>query len=327
MSINRKIGSLKTFPIGLGCMNMSAGYGPADDEASNKMLNKALDEGFSFLDTATLYGHGHSETLIGKSVSARRQEMVLASKCGLDKNGIDGRPATIKRQCEDSLKKLKTDYIDLYYLHRMDPKVPIEDSVGALGQLVEQGKIREIGLSEVSTETLKAGHKEFPIAALQSEYSLWSRTPERGILDFCREAAITVVPFCPLGRGFLTGHATDVSNLADDDLRCTIARPRFEAENFATNNKLLAPFGEIAGRAGCSMAQLALAWLLHQQDGSMIPIPGTRSVDHMLENAAAASVQLDDKTIAELDDLINESTVKGQRYVEARMLEADSEKD
>lgn len=327
MSIYRSIGSLETFPVGLGCMNVSAGYGDADDRESGRMLNRALDEGYSFLDSATLYGHGHSESLIGDSVSQRRNEMVLASKCGLDKAGIDGRPETIQRQCEDSLKRLRTDYIDLYYLHRVDPAVPIAESVGALGELVKQGKVREVGLSEVSTDTLKAGHAEFPLAALQSEYSLWSRTPERGILDFCADAGITVVPFCPLGRGFLTGHASDITALDDNDLRCTIARPRFEEENFAANRKLLTPYKIIADRVGCSMAQLALAWLLHQQDNTMIPIPGTRNTGHMLENAAAAEVKLDTATVAELDALINESTVQGKRYTDERMLEADSEKD
>lgn len=323
----RKIGSLTVSSIGLGCMNMSSGYGPADDDESAKLLNSALDNGYTFLDTAVIYGSGHNESLIGNSLSARRSEFTLASKCGLSDNGIDGRPEQLTQQCHDSLKRLKTDTIDLYYLHRVDPKVPIEESVGAMSRLVEAGKVRELGVSEVCTDNLRRAHKEHPLAALQSEYSLWSRTPERGILDACRELGITMVPFSPLGRAFLTGKAVDVSQLPDNDLRCTIARPRFEPEAFAENAKLLGPFADIARQNNCSMAQLALAWLLAGQEKSMVPIPGTKHMDYMLENAGAGDIELSAATVAELDELINEKTITGDRYSKERMESADAERD
>ncbi|MGI9406775.1 MAG: aldo/keto reductase, partial [Hyphomicrobiaceae bacterium] len=276
----RTIGSLTVSAIGLGCMNMSMGYGPADDKTSIKLLNQALDSGYTFLDTAMMYGEGHNETLIGRAIESRRDEYVLATKCGLYRDKLDGRPEEIAGQCEASLKRLGTDVIDLYYLHRIDPGVPVEDSVGAMSRLVEQGKVRELGLSEVSTKSLHRAHKVHPIAALQSEYSLWSRTPERRILDACAELGVTFVPFSPLARQFLTGKAKDVTHLDDKDIRCTIARPRFEPEAFAENVKLLGPFGRVAEANNCSMAQLALAWLLAGQDGKMVPIPGTKHIDY-----------------------------------------------
>ena len=332
----RKIGSLEVSAIGLGCMNMSMGYGAADDEVSTKLLNQAIDEGYRFFDTATMYGGGLNETLIGEALKSRRHEFVLASKCALykdeDGNGkIDGRPATLKKQCEASLKRLQTDVIDLYYLHRLDQNVPIEESVGALGDLVKEGKLREVGLSEISSETLRRAYAEFPVAAVQSEYSLWSRTPEFGMLETCNELGVTFVPFSPLARQFLTGKAQDVSQLGDTDLRCTIARPRFEPEAYAQNRKLLVPYSKIAERVGCSMPQLALAWLLNLKDSSgnqtMVPIPGTKHIDYMQENAGAEDIQLDAETMAELDDLINESAIVGRRYTDELMASADSEKD
>lgn len=321
----RAIGSLKVSAIGLGCMNMSSGYGPGDDKVSRQLLNEALDIGYTFLDTAQVYGYGHNEELIGNALSERRNEYVLATKCGLSKDGINGDPAGILKSCDASLQKLKTDVIDLYYLHRVDPNIPIEDSVGALSQLVEQGKVREIGLSEVCCENLKRAHKTHPIAALQSEYSLWSRTPERGILDLCDELGITMVPFSPLGRAFLTGKATDVTALTEKDLRCTIARPRFEPDAFKKNTALLIPFAEIAEENNCSMAQLAIAWLLHRDKD--VPIPGTKHIEFMKENAGAANVELSTETVTKLNDLINESTVTGARYDASRMASADSERD
>jgi len=223
-----------------------------------------------------MYGGGHNETLLGKSLSARRKEYVLASKCGLSPDGINGRPDKIKAECDISLQRLQTDVIDLYYLHRADPEVPIEESVGAMSDLVAAGKVRELGLSEVSTETFRRAHDTHSIAAIQSEYSLWSRTPERGMLQACLDAGTTFVPFSPLGRGFLGGTAHDVTTLADNDLRATIARPRFEVDAFAKNQQLLVGFGEIAKKNGCTMAQLALAWLLVQADNTLVPIPGTK---------------------------------------------------
>lgn len=321
----RTIGTLKVSALGLGCMNMSGGYGPGDDTVSTQLLNEALDIGYTFLDTAQVYGFGHNEELIGNAVSARRNEYVLATKCGLSKEGINGDPAGIMKSCEDSLKRLKTDVIDLYYLHRVDPEIPIEESTGALSKLVEQGKVREIGLSEVCSENLRRAHAVHPVAALQSEYSLWSRTPERGILDVCAELGVTMVPFSPLARAFLTGKSTDVTHLPEKDLRCTIARPRFEPEAFKKNSELLVPFGEIAEQNNCTMAQLALAWLLHRKND--VPIPGTKHIDYMKENAGAADVVLDEKTVAALDQLINETTVTGRRYEDKRMAEADAERD
>ncbi len=321
----RKIGSLNVSGIGLGCMNMSMGYGPADDNESKKLLNEALDVGYTFLDTAQIYGSGHNEELIGNALSARRNEYVLATKCGLSREGINGDPQGIYQSCDNSLKRLQTDVIDLYYLHRVDPNIPIEESVGALSRLVEQGKVREIGLSEVCCENLRRAHKEHPVAALQSEYSLWSRTPERGVLDVCDELGVTMVPFSPLGRAFLTGKSADTTQLGETDLRCTIARPRFEPEAFRKNSELLVPFAEIAEDNQCTMAQLALAWLLHREND--VPIPGTKHIDYMKENAGAAEIVLSDQTVAELNELINETTIVGNRYTDDRMAEADAERD
>ena len=322
---NRKIGSLTVSEIGLGCMNMSMGYGQADDNESLQLLNEALDTGYTFLDTAQVYGSGHNEELIGKALSSRRNEFVLATKCGLSREGINGDPQGIYESCENSLRRLQTDVIDLYYLHRVDPNIPIEESTGALSRLVEQGKVREIGLSEVCCDTLRRAHKVHPIAALQSEYSLWSRTPERGVLDVCDELGITMVPFSPLGRAFLTGKAADVSQLGETDLRCTIARPRFEPDAFKKNSELLVPYAQIAEENNCTMAQLALAWLLQRQND--VPIPGTKHIEYMKENAAACEVVLADATIAKLNELINDKTVVGARYTDERMAEADSERD
>jgi aryl-alcohol dehydrogenase-like predicted oxidoreductase len=322
---NRKIGSLTVSEVGLGCMNMSMGYGAADDTESTKLLNEALDVGYSFLDTAQAYGSGHNEELIGKALSARRNEFVLATKCALWKGKINGDPQGIYESCDNSLKRLNTDVIDLYYLHRVDPNIPIEESTGALSRLVEQGKVREIGLSEVCCENLRRAHAVHPIAALQSEYSLWSRTPERGVLDVCDELGVTLVPFSPLGRAFLTGKSVDVSQLPESDLRCSIARPRFEPEAFKKNSELLVPYSEIAEENNCTMAQLALAWLLHRKGD--VPIPGTKHIEYMKENAGASGIELSDETVAKLNALINEETIIGKRYVEERMVEADAERD
>ena len=323
----RSLGPFSVSAIGLGCMNISFGYGECSDEDAGKLLNASLDAGYTFFDTAELYGAGRSESLIAKYCSERRGEFTLATKCGLKSNGMDGRPEVIMKSCDESLKRLKTDVIDLYYLHRADPDVPIEDSVGALGRLVEAGKVQTIGLSEVSTENLRKANAEFTITALQSEYSLWSRTPERGILKTCQELGVVMVPFSPLGRQFLTGQSPDVSQLPDDDLRCTIARPRFEPEAFAKNMQLMTRYGEIADAVGCTKAQLGLAWLLAKESGSMIPIPGTRNVSHAEENAGAADVVLEASVVTELDELINEKTVIGTRYTSERMASSDSERD
>ncbi len=332
----RRIGSLSVSPIGLGCMSLSMGYGPANDKTSAKLLNQALDVGYRFLDTASMYGGGHNESLIGETLRSRREEYVLASKCGFVKDShgnaiIDGRPDTLKSQCEASLKRLKTDVIDLYYLHRLDTTVPIEESVGALGDLVREGKIREVGLSEVSSDTLRKAHKEFAVAAVQSEYSLWSRTPECRLLQTCTDLGVTFVPFSPLGRQFLTGKAVDVRQLPDNDIRCTNARPRFEPEAFQQNKPLLVPFKRLAEQLGCSMAQLALAWLTNQTDSNgnktLVPIPGTKTIPYMEENIGASPLVLDEATLTLLDQMINEQVVVGRRYTDAIMSSADSEKD
>ena len=328
----RQIGPFKVSAIGFGCMNVSMGYGPRiADEDSGRLFNAALDQGYSFLDTASLYGIGHNESLIGKYLSARRDEYTLASKCGFSrrqdgKTVMDGRPEVLRQTCEDSLRRLNTGSIDLYYLHRIDPAVAIEESVGALAQLVEAGKIKTIGLSEISSDSLRRAHAVHPITAVQSEYSLWARTPERKILSTCRELGIAFVPFSPLARQFLTGKCGDVTTVGEDDIRASIARPRFEPENFARNQKLLDPFAEIAKRQGCSMAQLALAWLL-AQGSNVVPIPGTKHMDWMIENAGAGEITLDAATVDELDRLINEDTVAGYRYTDALMASTDSEKD
>lgn len=322
----RTIGSLTVSEIGLGCMNMSMGYGKADDAESERLLNEALDVGYTFLDTAQVYGSGHNEDLIGKALKGRRNEYILATKCGLSReDGINGDPAKIMKSCDVSLKRLGTDVIDLYYLHRVDPNIPIEESTGALARLVEQGKVREIGLSEVCSENLRKAHTVHPIAALQSEYSLWSRTPERGILDVCDELGVTMVPFSPLGRAFLTGAAKNVNDCEEGDLRTSIARPRFEPEAFSKNSELLVPYAEIAKQNNCSMAQLALAWLLHRE-GS-VPIPGTKHIAFMKENAGASGITLSADTVAKLDQLINEKTIVGNRYSDERMADADAERD
>ena len=323
----RKIGSLSVSPTGLGAMNISFGYGPADEEESAQLLLDALDAGITFIDTAHMYGAGHNETFIGKVLSAHRKKFVLATKCGMSPDGISGRPDVIRRQCETSLKRLKTEVLDLYYLHRVDPDVPIEESVGAMATLVKEGMVQELGLSEVCCSTIERAQTEHPIAAVQSEYSLWSRTPESGVLELCRKLGITFVPFSPLGRGFLAGSSKNVDELPDNDLRATIARPRFEPDAFAKNEALLVEFKAIAEDNSCTMAQLALAWLLAIEHKTMVPIPGTRNIQHMKDNAGSASVELTDSTVAALDALINESTVTGARYTADRMIETDSERD
>ncbi|MCW8944483.1 MAG: aldo/keto reductase [Sedimenticola sp.] len=328
----RMIGPFSVSAVGLGCMSMSWGYGTADDAISERLLQESLDAGYTFLDTAAMYGMGHNESLIGRALSHRRDEYTLASKCGIYRGddgtlGVDGRPETVKQTCELSLQRLQTDVIDLYYLHRLDPKVPIEESVGALADLVAEGKIRTIGLSEVSSATLRRAHAIHPVTAVQSEYSLWARTPERQMLSACKELAVSFVPFSPLGRGFLTGCAKDVTELEEGDIRTNVARPRFEPDAFAINQKLLTPYAAIAREQGCTMAQLAIAWLLAKADKTLVPIPGTKHIEFMRENAAAGDIQLDDAVIKALDELISDETVMGDRYMAGLMTSIDSEKD
>ena len=329
---NRKLGPFQVSEIGLGCMNLSHAYGPPVSEAqAERVLLSALDAGITLFDTAALYGFGTNESLVGKFLKSHRQKFTLASKCGMagvDLNGdgklvrvIDGRPENIRKTCEDSLKRLQTDVIDLYYLHRWDKKVPIEDSVGALSDLVRQGKIQSIGLSEVSAGTLHKAHAVHPIAAVQTEYSLWTRNPEIAVLKACEQLGTTFVAFSPVARGFLCG-PLDIATLDAKDIRKGM--PRFTPENYAANFKLFAPYQQLAREAGCSPAQLALAWLLHKAP-HIIPIPGTTSVQHLLDDVGASDVRLTDSLITKLDALINEKTVQGNRYSAQSNAEVDTE--
>lgn len=324
----RRLGSFTCSEIGMGCMNVSHAYGTPPDEAeAARLLNATLDEGYTLLDTAALYGFGTNETLLGKSVMHRRHEFVLASKCGIFKNEagvreIDGSPKTIRKTCEDSLRRLNTEVIDLYYLHRWDKRVPIEESVGTLGDLVKEGKLRSIGLSEVSADTLRKAHREYPITAVQSEYSLWTRNPEIAVLVACRELGVTFVAFSPLGRGFLTGITGDANSLEANDIRRSM--PRFEQPNYAQNLALLDDLKSIAAQQHCSLAQLALAWIL-AKDPSLIALPGTTSLAHMRENAQASDLVLDQTTLAQIDQVLKQHKIVGGRYNAATQLEIDTE--
>ncbi len=326
----RKLGPFDVSAIGLGCMNVSHAYGAAPDrETSIKLLNEALELGYTHFDTATMYGAGANEILVSEAIGHRRSEFTLASKCGLypGKDGlrdIDGDPERIKRACEESLTRLKTDVIDLYYLHRLDRRVPIEDSVGALAELVAEGKIRTIGLSEVSADTVRRAHTVHPVTALQTEYSLWTRNPEIAVLETCKALGITFVAFSPLARGFLTGKLSiaDVSSFTPRDVRCSM--PRFTPENFAENLKLLDGVRAVAEAVGCSMAELALAWVLAKGE-HIVAIPGTKRSDHLAENARAADVDINAEHVAQLDAIINERTVVGPRYSAAQQADVETE--
>lgn len=323
----RQIGHLAVSAIGLGCMNLSHAYGtPPSAEQGEAVLLRALDLGVTMFDTAALYGFGANEDLVGRVLSPHRSKFTLASKCGIfredGKRVIDGRPQTIKRTCEDSLRRLRTDVIDLYYLHRWDKKVPIEDSVGALSDLVREGKIQSIGLSEVSASTLRRAHAVHPIAAVQTEYSLWTRNPEIAVLDACKQLGAAFVAFSPLARGFLTGKLRNVSTLNDNDIRRSM--PRFAAENYAANLRLLDAYAQIALEVGCTTAQLSLAWLLAKGD-HIIPIPGTSQLGHLEEDLAAVDVLLNTQVISRMDALINQSTVIAQRYNAVTQSEIDTE--
>lgn len=328
----RQLGSFCVSAIGLGCMNICHAYGaPVSEDQAQRLLLAALDAGVTHFDTAALYGFGASETMIGKVLSGHRSRFTLASKCGMqgvDVNGdgklvrvIDGRPATIKATCEAALRRLQTDVIDLYYLHRWDKQVPVEESVGALADLVREGKIRSIGLSEVSADTLRRAHAVHPIAALQTEYSLWTRNPEIAVLAACRELGVSFVAFSPVARGFLCG-PLDVAAFDPKDIRRTM--PRFSPENYARNQALLPAYNAIAAELGCTPSQLAIAWLLHQGD-DILPIPGTTSEAHLLDDLGAVNVSLPADVLARLDALINARTVHGDRYNAQANREVDTE--
>ncbi|MFC3285924.1 aldo/keto reductase [Litchfieldella rifensis] len=329
LSVLHRLQEIAAPTIGLGCMNLSHAYGkPLSEPAALRVLDAAFDMGYRHFDTATLYGASANERLVGRALQGKRNQVLLASKCGmaidprLGKKVIDGHPETLRRQCEASLERLRTDHLDLYYLHRLDRQVPIEESVGALGRLVEEGKIRALGLSEVSATTLRRARTEHVVAAVQSEYSLWTRNPEIALLDACREAGTALVAFSPLARGFLTGTLKEVASLEEDDIRRGM--PRFSAENYPKNLRLLEDFLAVAREVDCTPGQLALAWLKGQGE-DVIPIPGTRSVDHMRENLGADEVNLDAATHARLNAMMTPDQVAGSRYSEALQADIDTE--
>ncbi|MDP2547948.1 aldo/keto reductase [Oceanobacter sp. 4_MG-2023] len=315
--------------IGLGCMNLSHAYGvPLPEDDAIRALHAAFDMGYRHFDTATLYGGGKNEQLLGKALKPLRNDIFLASKGGMqigEQSGlkeINGCPTTLQQQVENSLRRLQVDHIDLYYLHRLDPNTPIEESVGALAEMVKAGKIGAIGLSEVSAATLRRAHAIHPIAALQTEYSLWSRNAEIAVLQATRELGTAFVAFSPLARGFLADGLQEVDSLEPKDIRRNM--PRFHPDNFAANLTLLDAFRLVAKRVGCTPAQLSLAWVCAQGD-HIVPIPGTRSVAHMQENLQAATVSLSADVIHELNQLINQQTVSGRRYNLAQQVEVDTE--
>jgi aryl-alcohol dehydrogenase-like predicted oxidoreductase len=327
----RRIAGTSISPIGLGCMNLSHAYGtPPSAADARSLLHVALDLGVTLFDTAALYGFGANESLVGPVLAPYRSKILLCSKGGMAgvtfpdgvKRVIDGRPEAIRANCEDSLRRLGTDVIDLYYLHRWDKAVPIEESVGEMARLVDEGKVRALGLSEVSATTLRRAHAVHPIAAVQTEYSLWTRNAEIAVLDVCREIGAAFVAFSPVARGFLTTAPPDVATLGAKDIRRSM--PRFEPQHYAANLRLLDGYRAIAHDAGCTPAQLALAWLLHRGE-HIVPIPGTTSIAHLRENLGAASVRLNADVMARLDALINRQSVSGPRYSPQSSSEVDTE--
>jgi aryl-alcohol dehydrogenase-like predicted oxidoreductase len=323
----RKLGGRTVNPVGLGCMTLSWAYGtpPAREDAA-ALLHQALDLGYDHLDTANIYGLGHNETLIGETLAARRNEYFLATKMaikvdGVDR-GIDCSPEAIRRCIDDSLVRLKTDHVDLYYMHRFDPKVPIADSMGAMAELVAAGKIGGIGVSEWSAAHIREAHAVHPLTAVQTEYSLWTRNPEIAVLDACRELGITFVAFSPVGRGALAGGLRDVETLPESDIRRGM--PRFQGENWAQNLALVDKFSAIAAREGLTPAQLCLAWV-HSRGDHIVSIPGTTMPSHLAENIARWDYAASEALAAELDTLINRSTVAGPRYAAPMQRTIDTE--
>ena len=309
----RELGGLTVPTIGLGCMGMSQFYGATDDDQSSETIRRALDLGVTFLDTSDMYGGGHNEQLVGRAIAGRRDEVQLATKFAVRRDGerrwIDNSPEWIAEACDASLRRLGVEHIDLYYMHRRNPDVPIEESVGAMGELVAAGKVGRLGLSEVSAETLTAACRVHPIAALQSEWSLFTREIEHEIIPAARAAGVAIVPYSPLGRGELTG-ALDISDEADFRRHL----PRFKRENRERNLERVERVRELAGDLGMTPAQLALAWLLHQGE-DVVPIPGTKRVHYLEENAAAADIELGADTLAALDEAFPPGSVAGDRYM------------
>jgi aryl-alcohol dehydrogenase-like predicted oxidoreductase len=321
----RKLGSqgFEVSAEGLGCMSMSRAYGPGDDDAGLQTIDRALELGITFLDTAEVYGPYSNEALVGRAIAGRRDRFEVATKFGfvIDPDnrfarGTDSSPANVRRACEGSLKRLGVDHIDLYYQHRVDLNVPIEETVGAMAELVTEGKVRYLGLSEASAETIRRAHATHPITALQSEYSLWTRDPEDGVLDTLEELGIGLVAYSPLGRGFLTGQIRSIADLPEDDWRRT--NPRFQEEALQQNIHLADVVAEMAQRRGITPAQLAIAWVMAKGE-NIVPIPGTKSPRRVEENAGAADVSLSAADVAELDSAISPEAVRGERYAQEMM--------
>lgn len=322
----RKIGPFTVSAIGLGCMNLSHAYLPRPDATEGaRLLLHALDSGVTFLDTAALYGFGANEELLGRTVMHRRAEFTLASKCVLGgsdgKRGIDGSPEAITRTLEDSLRRLSVEHIDLYYMHRLDPKVPVEESVGALARAVEAGKIGAIGLSEMSAATLRRAHAVHPIAAMQTEYSPWTRNPEIAVLDACAELGVGFVAFSPVARGLLAG-GIGAEGVAQGDLRG--AMPRFQGDNLARNLEMAERFRALADAAGCSMAQLCMAWVLSRGD-HIVPIPGTTRIDHLDDLLGTFAHPVPAETLAQVDAMFPPNAAAGPRYAAEAQSQVDTE--
>ncbi|MFI9411711.1 aldo/keto reductase [Nocardia gamkensis] len=312
----RRLGELEVSAQGLGCMGMSHAYGEADDAQSIATLHHALDLGVTLLDTADFYGAGHNEELIGRAVAGRRDEVVLATKFGFanrlgEPTHIRGDAAYVRQACEASLRRLGVEHIDLYYLHRVDPKVPIEETVGAMAELVQAGKVRHLGLSEAGAQTIRRAHAVHPIAALQSEWSLWTRDPEAEVAPVCRELGIGLVPFSPLGRGFLTGRYNSVEGLAQTDVRRS--QPRFAEGNLEQNLAIVAKLTELAAAKGVTAGQLALAWVQHRGE-DVVPIPGTRRQRYLEENLAALAIELSPEDLAAIEAAAPPEQIAGTRY-------------